>query len=351
MSTELFRAVLVGDVHLSDKAPRSRLDDYTETAFEKLLEIQMFAAEKKAHYIIQCGDFFHIKQPSRVSHRLVARATRLLKSSEVPWVIVPGNHDLPNGNLEQLHRTPLGVLYASGAAQIPIPHIDIAVAETWGDSRETKWVRIHGAQFTYSMDKDDATREVYYPDTRINPDHGEIFFTLTVSHGTLIHGQGTFYGDYTNPRMLDLDRCANVTFNGHLHFGFDDEIIEHGGRTLTFVNPGSVMRGSLDEYNREFRPKVRLLRVSLDANYSIETYFLRAAKDASEVLDFSSKVLATEDNEKIVKYVETLSEELSTHELVSTYDDLISTVHKLEIADSVKQKTIDLLERAYESTI
>lgn len=301
--------------------------------------------------IVQCGDFFHIKQPSRVSHKLVGRATALLKQSKVSWFIVPGNHDLPNGNLEQLARTPLGVLYASEAAQMPIPHIDLPIWEEWGDSRGNKLARIHGAQFTYFMDRDDQSREVYYPSQEIQENRGTIVFSMTVSHGTLVHGQGTFFGDYTNPRQLDFDRCADVTFNGHLHFGFDPELIEHDGRRLTFLNPGSVMRGSLDEYNREFRPKIYLVTVDWDGNYKFETYFLKTARPADEVLDFSSKAKDASDSEKVTEYVESLGREIATHELVSSYDDLIAAVNTLQISDSVKHKTISLLEKAYESTI
>lgn len=342
MPTEIFSALLVGDVHLSDRAPRSRLDNYTETVFEKIQEINDFAQLMGASFIIQCGDFFHIKQPSRVSHKIVARAVSVLKNSPVPWMIVPGNHDLPNGNLEQLPRTPLGVLYASGAALLPIPDVVI-----YPDPYETDYIQIHGTQFTYSLDKDAEHRQAYYPEQKDYPP----IFSLTVSHGTLVHFQGTFFGDYTNPKDLDHDRCADVTFNGHLHFGFDDELIEHKGRSLSFVNPGSVMRGSLDEYNREFRPKVKVLKVFDGGRYVIETYFLQSAKPAEEVLDFSTKQQIAEENQRIAEYVETLSKEVSGHDLVGSFDDLVATVRALDISDRVKHKTIVLLEKAYESTI
>lgn len=349
MDDVVWSAILVADVHVSDKAPRSRLDDYTETVFTKLREINQIAATNRVNAILQCGDFFHVKSPSKVSHALVERSIDVLNSSMIKWYITPGNHDLPHGNLAQLPRTPLGVLFSSRAAKILVPDQYFRVHTDVDGIGVDRFIQVHGAQFTYHMDKDDEKRQVYYPEE--NDPSLKTLLKITVSHGTLIHGQGSFFGNYTNPRMLDLDRCADVTFNGHLHFGFPNETIEYNGRTLSFVNPGSVMRGSLDEYNRNFVPKVVLLEVNSLGEYSLTDIPLESPRPVDEVLNFSAKDSKQVEDERIAEYVSHLSTEIAEFAGLSGYDELITLLAKMDLSDPVKLKAQELLEVAYESSL
>ena len=62
------------DVHLSDRAPVSRTDDWAETVFGKLDQVRRVAEKVGASAILDGGDFFHIKSPGRNSHALVHRS-------------------------------------------------------------------------------------------------------------------------------------------------------------------------------------------------------------------------------------------------------------------------------------
>ena len=100
------------DVHMSDKAPSSRKDDWVETVLGKLGQVRDFASG--ASLILDGGDFFHIKAPGRNSHELVRRVADHHSSYQVPVYCTPGNHDAIYGDYGFLGQQPLGVLFSTG---------------------------------------------------------------------------------------------------------------------------------------------------------------------------------------------------------------------------------------------
>lgn len=103
------RVVLCGDVHLSDRAPSSRNDSYTDEILAKLAWVASYANEQESPLVI-AGDLFHRKTPSRNSHSLVVRTHAVLCDVAKGVWIVPGNHDLHADRLTSLDQQPLGVL-------------------------------------------------------------------------------------------------------------------------------------------------------------------------------------------------------------------------------------------------
>lgn len=103
--------IAIGDMHLRDDQPPCRTDDFWKTQHEKvrmLHEIQI-DNERIISYppILQPGDLFH-KWNS--SHYLVQWCM-----SELPEYIytIPGNHDLPNHNMDLLSKSAYMVLCKS----------------------------------------------------------------------------------------------------------------------------------------------------------------------------------------------------------------------------------------------
>jgi len=101
------------DVHLSDVSPVSRKDDWTEAVFAKLDQVKEVARKAKVHAVLDGGDFFNLKSPSRTTHRLVRQAAEHHVDYPCPVYCTPGNHDSVYGNYEYLPQQPLGVLYAA----------------------------------------------------------------------------------------------------------------------------------------------------------------------------------------------------------------------------------------------
>jgi DNA repair exonuclease SbcCD nuclease subunit len=65
------------DVHINDRPPESRCDDYLETVLGKLKQIGDIAREREVDAVLDNGDFFHNKAASRNSHLLVRKVADL----------------------------------------------------------------------------------------------------------------------------------------------------------------------------------------------------------------------------------------------------------------------------------
>ena len=139
------------DVHLSDKAPASRKDDWTETVFNKLVQTKIVAEKLGAQGVLDGGDFFHVKSPGRNSHSLIRRVAELHKSFPCPVYCTPGNHDCVYGDYTYLHQQPLGVLYAAGVFK-PLydEHEAVFIDPASGVKVRVVGVPYHGTQYEMS---------------------------------------------------------------------------------------------------------------------------------------------------------------------------------------------------------
>ena len=102
------------DVHLSDVSPSSRKDDWASTVLGKLRQVGMVADRVRAAAVLDGGDFFHVKSPSRNTHDLVRRVADLHATYPCPVYANVGNHDCVYGDYEYLDQQPLGVLFSTG---------------------------------------------------------------------------------------------------------------------------------------------------------------------------------------------------------------------------------------------
>lgn len=103
------------DVHLSDHTPRSRQDDWTEVVLGKLRQVGEIATRVGASAVLDGGDFFDIKSPTRNSHALVRKVLEVHRAYSCPVYANVGNHDCVYGDYSFLPQQPLGVLFESGA--------------------------------------------------------------------------------------------------------------------------------------------------------------------------------------------------------------------------------------------
>ena len=90
--TTMAKYLLVGDLHLSDKAPSSCTDSYSDDLFELLEQIRRIAFRYKAIAVVIAGDVFHNKAPSRTAHRVVRRFIAWCRSFSIPVFISLGAH-------------------------------------------------------------------------------------------------------------------------------------------------------------------------------------------------------------------------------------------------------------------
>ncbi len=99
-------AVVIGDVHLSDKRPIARRDNdwvgYQMTQLKHAVD----TARRLGVWLIIAGDLFDV---SRVSPTLLNATFNTLM--ECDYMVLPGNHDMLHHSIDHLHRTSLGTLY------------------------------------------------------------------------------------------------------------------------------------------------------------------------------------------------------------------------------------------------
>ncbi|MBT9164549.1 MAG: 3',5'-cyclic adenosine monophosphate phosphodiesterase CpdA [candidate division WS2 bacterium] len=85
------KAILVGDLHLREKAPAGRIDDFAQVQRDKVRQILTIAKEQRVDFILQAGDFFDYPKQKK---DFIYSYVDLFKEFAIPIYCVLGNHDL-----------------------------------------------------------------------------------------------------------------------------------------------------------------------------------------------------------------------------------------------------------------
>ena len=144
------RLVWRTDVHMADRGPESRTDNWPTTVLDKLGQVRTVAEKVGAAAILDGGDFFHVKSPSRNSHALVQMTAEHHADYPCPVYCTPGNHDCTYGDYSFLPQQPLGVLYSTGVFKRLYDQHD-AVFEQDGVKVRVVGVPYHGTK--YDLDR------------------------------------------------------------------------------------------------------------------------------------------------------------------------------------------------------
>jgi Icc-related predicted phosphoesterase len=242
--------LLVGDIHISDKAPASATESYTDDLIDMLKWIANYAHSQHVKNVIWAGDIFHHKQPSRTSHATILRMLEVIelhKSLGIELRIVVGNHDISNDVLDSVHeKQPLGVLLAAGARELNGWHETLPI---FGVPWQQRWLH------------EDTPAEAFQM-WRAGASHGgwDLSKCLTVTHApiypTALEGDVLF--DLV-PTTGEHGLGEAMEHQGYLYYGHIHE--DHGiweSEGVTYANMGALSRGSLHEYNLERKIKVAL---------------------------------------------------------------------------------------------
>ena len=310
------------DVHLSDRAPVSRKDDWVTTVFGKLDQTRMVAEKAKVHAILDGGDFFHIKSPSRNSHRLVRQVADHHSKYPCPVYCTPGNHDSVYGDYAFLEQQPLGVLFASGVFRRLYDEHE-AVFEEGGVKVRVVGVPYHGSKY----DKDRLARIT----------KGAEDYLVCVAHLLASPSGGSMFEDEDILSYRDMAKMApDIWLLGHWHK--DQGVVEVGGKK--FVNVGAMTRGSIVQDEVERRPAIVLMSFS-KGEVEIRALRLRTAP-ADEVFDLDARTRAEARTMTLDAFVASVRETL----VDSHHGTLEDTVGEMkDIPEKIREKALLYLER------
>lgn len=321
------KALLIGDVHLSDQPPSLRTDTYTDDILAKIEQAVRIAAAHHCEAIIQAGDVFHIKAPARNSHSLVQRTHEALTSQGIPVLIVPGNHDLSNDRMESLQKQPLGTLAKMPGVDLLVgphdrfPFFGLPYLHDW--SLFPEWVR------RYRTWADEQKAQDFE------------FMPLLVTHAPLFpEGDEPPYDYISAPdwaRQMEKGDC----YYGHIHD-------PHGAYVpvkelpVAMCNNGAISRGSLHEKTLKREPAVTIW----DSEKSGTARFERVALEVRPV-EAVFKMSEKEDIDTKTERVEAFLESVGQTSLpVLSLEEVAHQAKERGLSDQTLSLIEDLLREA-----
>lgn len=299
-----------GDFHERQKAPASRIDDWSTSIANKVEEIKALAQAHNVTALIQPGDFldspkisdeFLYEVLSRwsnldLNHLVLQVMSGELKPEELyqeikknkPMIGIVGNHELFGHSTKAFNKTTLSLLNQIGFMNLVTKDNPIYLK-----SEDGLTVAITGSNYHADIDRD-PTHSDYIVERKLGDFHIH-----------LVHGYGTVH-DFGNlmphTRIQDLGATqADLTIIGHDHIGFDP--IEINGKW--FVNPGAPVRLSNDEKEMNREVKVMLINIEKD-KHTLTMIPLQSARPSQEVLDRSRIEAKHEQQEKLDGIKETI---------------------------------------------
>ena len=322
------------DVHIADHAPSSRTDDWTETIFSKLSQVRDIAEHHGAVAILDGGDFFHIKSPWKNSQELVRRVADHHTGYPCPVYVAPGNHDSVYGDYKFLGQQPLGVLYSTGVFKRLYDEHDVVFSEEV-DLEEHGWaqglkVRVVGVPYHGSKYDMDRFKDIQRGDEDI---------LICVAHVLASPKGGSMFEGEDIIRYSDLLGTApDVFLFGHWH---KDQGVEVLG-DKTFVNIGSLSRGSLSQDEVQRQPACAVLTCS---KKGVEVEVVRlTVQGAEECFDVAGRARQIKQQVEMDAFVEKIRSSLTSKSEGETLSEALDAIPS--VPDDVRERARSYLEKA-----
>lgn len=317
------RLVWRTDVHMADRGPESRKDDWPSTVLDKLGQVRAVAEKVGAVAVLDGGDFFHVKSPSRNSHELVRMVAEHHTGYPCPVYSTPGNHDCTYGDYSFLPQQPLGVLYSTGVFKRLYDEHEVTF-ERDGVKVRVVGVPYHGTK--YDLDRFRTIKR------------GDEHHLVCVAHVLASERGGTMFEGEDVVRYSDLlDTAPDVYLFGHWHK--DQGVTTLGNKT--FVNIGSLTRGSLSQDEVERQPACAVLSFMPEGR-DIRVVRLKV-KPADEVFDVERRQRADARRMEMDAFVSTLRDTLAQE---TESDGLVGAVTGMgDVPEQVRERALAYLER------
>lgn len=311
----MFRAITFTDIHLADKNPSSRKDNYLESLFHKLEQARDICEQRKASVAICAGDVFHLKTPLKNSHSLVSQTISLLKRFPCPVLAIYGNHDIRQDNLSTMTKQPFYTLVKSGAIQY-------LEDEFYNDNS----IRIFGMDYVSNPDYPEFNRE----------NQGEKV-QICVAHVNASSKFNDLFGERVYTYQELSKTSPDVFVFGHYHPDQGIEIIAN----KQFINVGSLSRGSLKKDELSRIPNLGYIEVDDSFNIKCEKIPLTVLS-ADEIFDLEQKEKEDVEQEEIQTFIT----EMKNKFVVKDNDNLSDKIKNFGFEKKIIDKALEYFERA-----
>ena len=287
-------AIFTADWHLREDVPECRIDDFWITQWNKVAFISELQEQHDCP-VIHAGDLFNHWKPSPF---LLSETIKYLPAR---FYTIHGNHDLPQHNLDLVHKCGIFTLMRAGK-------LAVLAQGHWGVDPEN-WKRFESTSNFIGLPKE-----------------------VLVYHIMTYQGKDPWPG-CTDPKAVKLLRKYpeyDLIVTGHNHKSF---VEEYDGRLL--VNPGSLTRQEADK--AEHKPCVYLWYAE---NNTVERVDLPIEKGVVSREHIDKK--ENRDN-RIDAFVSSLNSEWTG--AVSFEKNVEKMLRKNKVKTSVKQivyKALDL---------
>ncbi len=329
----MIRLLWRSDLHLADSAPESRTDDWAATLMGKLRQIGEIARDHNVDVVLDGGDFFHVKTPSRNSHQLIREVAEIHAAYPCPVIGNIGNHDVKYGDRNNLPEAPLGVLFETG------------VFKRCYDEHE----HVYSKAFTVPFQEDRITFKVRvvgipYHGTKYDMNRfttlvkGDEDYLVVMVHCLASQGGGTMFEREDIIKYADLANLdPDVWFFGHWHKNQGVTQIAPGKHV---VNVGSLTRGSLTEDEMARVPVVVLVGFD-EKGIHIEEIPLKVLP-AGQVFDLTERTRQEARKMTVEGFVDSLQAAFKHND----QEDLTETLARMDLLDEVKERALSYLEQA-----
>jgi len=260
----IMRLGLLGDLHLTNKSPERRIDDYWQTLLGKVTQALEIFDEKKCDCVLQVGDFCDTPTVAdRVKSEVIQLLTRFERYGNERILCVYGQHDITGHSKWTLPNSPLAVLQAARVVKILDDNPVIA-------GGEDDIIHFYGASFGESV-----------------PEPYEDSYNVLVTH-RMVGDRPLWPGqELVGPRaFLRKHPGYNLIVCGDYHFRFTET---WNGRTI--INPGVIVRKTIGKFDLEHRPAVVVFDTDTNELEIIELEF----ESPEKVFDLS-RVAEKKDN-------------------------------------------------------
>lgn len=319
------KVMFVGDIHLMDKQPKNRLDDYSLAIRTKLIECFEIAEERKLDAVVLLGDLFEVCE---VGALLRNQTLNILnggpngnKAWSFPIYICVGNHDLDSSS--NLEKTALGTLISAGCL----------VKTDYSPSLGISFAHYHP-----SLDRD-IKAGLLTTSSAI----------IWVCHASISNKLDRF-GEYTFLfEDISLHPNTSLVISGHIHH----EMKQTRSDGKRFINPGAISRYSASRDNLEKDIEILILDYTLDGEILNEEYIkLKSAKPASEVFKLE-EMKAAKDLKKDTLEFKIKVANMRTHSWqFTTLDDKLAALKVMaeqsDISEEITNIVLDAVRKVNE---